>query len=172
MEEMKMTTTKGLLASPSNYLTRFTRLAEQGQDAFRLVADIVVVERLREPEKVTASGIVYAVDVKNQLGTFAKDRPHWVRVLAVGNGHYDEVTGEAVPLDVKPGDIGVVAEVSVKYFSTFGDMDGCAADTIGFTREAEFQLIFNGEDGYRSAFGLLNEPAEKEVANDTPGATE
>lgn len=147
---------ESVLNSNPSLLPRFAQLSEKARDAFELIGDCILVERIKEPEKKTASGIIYGLETKNQLGTFAQDRPHWVRVLVVGEGWYDEETGESVPLNVQPGDVVLVSQVSVKYFSTFGDMDGAPADTIGLTRESEIQLRFKGEEGFAKAFAALN----------------
>ena len=57
------------------------------------LGDRVIVEAI-EAEQVTASGIV--------LPDTAKEKPQRGRVLAVGDGRWDE--GKRVPLDVAAGD--------------------------------------------------------------------
>lgn len=156
----------------SKYLSKFLKLESNASSApVEIVGDIIVVEKIKEPEKKTASGLIYGIDVKNQLGTIALDKPHWVRVLAVGAGYYktsetDEggTIEETIPLNVTPGDIILVGQTSVKYFSTFGELAGYEADTIGLTRESEILIRFKGEEGYNSAFEQLNRAAEGQVA--------
>lgn len=153
----------------SRYVNAFGKLAEQAPSSYQLIGDCILVERIKEPEKKTASGIIYGIDTGNrQLGTIAADRPHWVRVLAVGEGYYDDTTKESVPLNVNPGDIVLVSGISVKYFSTFGELNGCKPDEIGITRESEIQLRFKGSEGYAEAFRCLNQFVEKEIP--APGA--
>ena len=61
----------------------------------RPLADRVVVKPL-EREEMTKSGIV--------LPDTAKEKPQEGMIEAVGNGRYNEQTGERMPLDVKVGD--------------------------------------------------------------------
>ena len=67
----------------------------------RPLADRVVVKPL-EREEVTKSGIV--------LPDTAKEKPQEGRVEAVGNGRFNEQTGQRVPLDVQVGDRVIYAK--------------------------------------------------------------
>jgi co-chaperonin GroES (HSP10) len=145
-----------------SYFERFTALTEV-KESHELIADCILVEKLPEPERRTASGIIYGLDVKNQIGTIAADRPHMVRVLAVGEGYYDEETGKTTPLNVKPGDVVLVSTSSVKWFSTFGDLRDYKPDTIGLSRESEIQWRFKGQDGFARVFEALNRGVEAKV---------
>jgi co-chaperonin GroES (HSP10) len=156
---------------PSRYLEKFQKLASVS-DAFNLVGDFLIVERIPDEELKTKSGLFIPVVGSNkQLGTLSADRPHWVRVLAVGPGYYTQETNEdgtiveaSVPLDVQAGDIILVSQVSVRWFSVFGELENYEADSIGFTKESEIQLRFHGDEGYNRVFGALNNPAQEEVA--------
>ncbi|HEY4869810.1 MAG TPA: co-chaperone GroES [Candidatus Dormibacteraeota bacterium] len=61
----------------------------------RPLADRVVVKPL-EREEVTKSGIV--------LPDTVKEKPQEGTIEAVGNGRFNEQTGQRMPLDVKVGD--------------------------------------------------------------------
>ena len=61
----------------------------------RPLADRVVVKPL-EREEVTKSGIV--------LPDTAKEKPQEGTIEAVGNGRFNEQTGQRMPLDVNVGD--------------------------------------------------------------------
>jgi chaperonin GroES len=67
----------------------------------RPLADRVVVKPL-EREEVTKSGIV--------LPDTAKEKPQEGLVEAVGNGRFNEQTGQRVELDVKVGDRVIYAK--------------------------------------------------------------
>ena len=67
----------------------------------RPLADRVVVKPL-EREEVTKSGIV--------LPDTAKEKPQEGLVEAVGNGRYNEQSGQRVPLDVQVGDRVIYAK--------------------------------------------------------------
>jgi len=67
----------------------------------RPLADRVVVKPL-EREEVTKSGIV--------LPDTAKEKPQEGLIEAVGNGRFNEQTGQRVALDVKVGDRVIYAK--------------------------------------------------------------
>jgi chaperonin GroES len=69
--------------------------------------DRVVVKALEEEEK-TASGIV--------LPDTAKEKPMKGKVLAVGEGKYEE--GKRVPVDVKVGDVVIYGKYSGTEYKT------------------------------------------------------
>lgn len=62
---------------------------------FRPLHDRVAVERIEEDEK-TAGGII--------IPDTAKEKPQTGKVIAVGEGAYDEDGEKRIPLDVKVGD--------------------------------------------------------------------
>lgn len=138
----------------SKYLDRFKGLSFEGTKTHVLVGNTILVEKLKEPERKIGSFIM-PTDIK-QRGSFEQDIAVFVRVLAVGEGYYDDVTKEDLPLDVQVGDIILVGQLSVKYFSFFGELQNYEPDTIGITRESEIQLRFRGEEGYKEAFRILN----------------
>jgi chaperonin GroES len=67
----------------------------------RPLADRVVIKPL-EREEVTKSGIV--------LPDTAREKPQEGLIEAVGNGRYNEQTGQRVALDVKVGDRVIYAK--------------------------------------------------------------
>jgi chaperonin GroES len=67
----------------------------------RPLADRVVIKPL-EREEMTKSGIV--------LPDTAKEKPQEGLVEAVGNGRFNEQSGQRVPLDVKVGDRVIYAK--------------------------------------------------------------
>jgi co-chaperonin GroES (HSP10) len=146
----------------SNYLDQFKAMASESADAYELYGDCLLVEKLKEPERKIGSIIL--ATASGRVDSFAQDRPHFVKVLAIGKGFYNEETGQDVPLSVAPGDIILVGPMSVKYFSMFGSLEAYEPDSIGITRESEIQLRFKGEEGYGQVFATLNKYAKKKVA--------
>jgi chaperonin GroES len=71
--------------------------------------DRVVVKALEEEEK-TASGIV--------LPDTAKEKPMKGKVLAVGEGKWDEKGDKRVPVDVKVGDVVIYGKYSGTEYKT------------------------------------------------------
>lgn len=146
----------------SNYLDQFKAMADEAKEAYELYGDCLLVEKLKEPERKIGSIILATANGRQD--SFGQDKPHFVRVLAVGKGFYDEKTGEDVALSVEPGDIILIGPLAVKYFSMFGNLEAYEPDSIGITRESEIQLRFKGEEGYGQVFATLNKFAKKKVS--------
>ena len=147
----------------SRYLQQFRYGAEEAKAAFELYGDCILVEKVKEPE--AKMGSFFIATASTHRDTFAQDRPHFVHVLAVGEGYYDDATGKSVGLSVEVGDIILVGALSVKYFSMFGSLEGYEPDSIGITREAEIQLRFKGESGYEAFFAGLNKHTPKKMGD-------
>jgi co-chaperonin GroES (HSP10) len=143
----------------SKYLKQFQRMAAEGKDAYRLNGEFILVEELPFEEKKTKGGIILPGSEKNRDG-FGQNRPTLVIVLAIGEGYYDDVTGESVPLDVAPGDIILVGGQSVKWLSYLGPIISAeGAARIGLSTASETQLKFNGAAGYQKVYELLGAEA-------------
>lgn len=69
--------------------------------AIRPLHDRILVERLEQEEK-TAGGII--------IPDNAKEKPTKGKVVAVGNGAWDEDGEKRIPLDVKKGDVILFAK--------------------------------------------------------------
>jgi co-chaperonin GroES (HSP10) len=152
------------------YLERFLALAGAASDTHTIVGDVILVQKIKHSERKTRSGIIIGVETsRRQAGSLSENRAQFVRVLAVGKGYYDEDTKETIPLDVKPGDIALVSELGVKWFSAFGDLDDYEPETVGLARESEIQLRFHGQAGYERAFYVLNQPVKEEVEQGSTG---
>lgn len=147
----------------SKYLDRFQSLASEGRALFQLIGDHILVERIAIKEKKTQSGIILGFDDNGkQKNSLAADLPIFVRVIMVGEGYYDEETKASVPLNVRPGDIGLVGALSTKWFSDL-DIGDYKPHEIGLTREEEIKFKFSGQAGYEEAFRLLNQNASAQV---------
>lgn len=148
----------------SRYLERFTALSDI-KDKYQLIGDVMLVEKIKPGEQKIGSIII--AQAPNHKSDFLADQPAFVRVLAVGEGYYDDTTKESVPLSVKPGDIILVPAMSVKYFSVFPGISDYELNTIGLTRESEIQMRFMGEEGYNQMTELLAKFAKKPDENKT-----
>lgn len=156
----------------SKYLEKFQKLASEGKVNYELTGDYLLVEKIPDEDFVTESGLIIATNFGGkQFNSIVADRPNWLRVLACGEGYYDTETDpdtgatieKSIPLDVAPGDVILVSQVSVKYFSIFGELKGYEADRIGLTRAQDIQLKFKGKEGYEQAFRLLNSAPQAKV---------
>lgn len=141
---------------PSKYLQRFQSMASDAKDVFQLIGDYILVEKIPVREKKTAGGIILSLEDNNrQKNSLAQDLPTLIRVILVGEGYYDDETKSSVPLNVKPGDIGLVGALSTKWFSDLEIADYKPYE-IGLSREEEIKWLFRGQEGYERAIGLLN----------------
>lgn len=148
---------------PSKYLERFKRLPP---DVFVLIGDLVLVERVPFEERKSAGGLILnAGQGEKARSTVKADLPHFVHVLAVGKGYYDEEKGD-VPLDVKQGDIVLVAPESVRWFSDL-EIPDYQQYEIGLIREQEVNLRFAGKEAFDKAFGYLAPRTEPQVPSET-----
>lgn len=143
----------------SKYLKAFEELSKT--QAVELIGDLLVVERLPEPEARDLGGIIVqdGDHVRAMFGS--ESRPHLALVVATGKGYYSDAG--SVELNTKPGDIVVIGNASVKYFSSFGLLDNYAPDSLGITRDSDVQIRFRGKDGYKQAFDILNQYGNKKT---------
>ena len=144
----------------SKYLDSFKQLALEGSDSFQLIGDCLIVEELVEANEVKTAGGIIVQGTDGMRDGFEQNKPTFVRVLAVGEGYYDE-EGKTVPIDANPGDIVLVGALSVKWLSTFGPIISIGkGERLGITRESEIQLRFKGQNGYDEVFRILGATAE------------
>lgn len=115
-----------------------------------IVGDIILVGRLPKQELKTAGGIIVTRGSARQINAFDSNLPQFVQVLAVGEGFYNEETGESVPVDLEPGNVIEVAGHAVNWFSSFGVIPDSAerGTGIGITREPEYRMKFKSYDDY------------------------
>jgi hypothetical protein len=108
------------------------------------------------------------VETKNQQGVLNDAKPLFFRVLQVGEGYYDDVTKEPVPLTSKQGDIIVTGLASVKLFAMLPGVKRYKPFSIGLTRESDILLRFKGEASFEQFLkeldtGIQSGNQEKEV---------
>lgn len=146
---------------PSKYLNAIQTAVKENPD-YKLYGSCLWVERIPEEEIKTASGIyLAATSTKSQIGTISADKPHFVTILAVGEGHYDE-DGKDVPLSVSPGDIVLIGTNSVKWFS-YLEIENYEPYSIGLTLESEIQIKFKGREAYERFFKSVNTALKSKV---------
>ncbi len=142
----------------SKALDKWQHAVKACEKEFELWSDLIIVECMVEEEKkekVTAGGIIIPGDTETKqrsMMTVDDLKSNFVRVIAVGKGYYKEGKDgeeEYTPLNVKPGDIVMLGETSVRWFSIFGeDVDLEQMFNIGLTREGEVHMVFRGQAGY------------------------
>lgn len=154
------------LLPKSKYLEAFKAVAEVAREAYHLIGDNLLVEEIPEEELKTKSGLVLATGDRKMIDGVEANRPVFVRVLAVGEGYYQDEdksssSPQVVPLDVNVGDIILVGKLSVAWFSAFGNLVTSKGCRIGRCRESDIAQRFKGEEGYAKYFNTLNQVIEK-----------
>lgn len=141
----------------SKYQDKTDRLQAIKGNHYTLLGDMLLVERAEPEEVKTKSGIIMATDTSDARrmrdGVF-DNMPVFVRVIDVGSGYYDDETKEEINLEVRPGDIILVGRQSVRWLGML-EVEGYEPLSLGLTREAEIQLRFHGDEGYKAFMKAL-----------------
>ena len=141
----------------SKYLNAFREV--QSQAELQLIGDLLLVELIKDEEFKTKSGIVLASAVnQRQIAGLSADKPTFVRVLAAGEGFYDDEsdTPASIPLESQPGQILLIATNAIKPFSVFGKLINYGEVEIGLTRESDVQARFEDQEAFDRYFERLN----------------
>lgn len=150
------------LWEPSRYLEYFASNAEWLRENGKLVGDVLIVERLKFPEKRVGSLIM--VDSKSiQSDGLTCEIPAFFRVLLIGEGHYDDATGADVPLDVSPGDILYMASGSLKMWSSFPLLETADSDILGICRYGDALWHWKGEAKFIEFLRGFNSTITKKI---------
>ena len=108
MSEAKQQTTEEIVEEQS----KFQALVDKAfaVSGARIKGNVMMVEHI--PEREVKVGNIVLAPSKNQLSSHDSDRPHFIRVLAVGEGIDTD--------QYKVGQVLLVPMTAVKYFTTFG----------------------------------------------------
>lgn len=139
----------------SGYLTAFQKLNEYRKDLFTLTGDCLLVEVVKEQDLQKTKSGIFIPEKADQLNGVYADKPTFVRVLLVGEGFYDDKTGEDIPLDVKPGDVVLVSGHAIRRFSCFGKLPVKSDVDIAIMKESDIQMRFFGEEAFNKTFEVL-----------------
>lgn len=148
-----------------SYLKAFQEI--QSNAELKLVGDLLLVELIKEEEVKTKSGLILSSSTASkQINGLSADKPTFARILAVGEGYYDDSSPSesglfdeeprSVPLESQPGQIILIATHSFKPFSVFGKLTSYGEVELGLTREADVQARFESQETFDSYFKRLN----------------
>jgi co-chaperonin GroES (HSP10) len=133
-------------------------------DKSRLIGDLLIVERIKFPEKKVGS--LYISNSKHLQSTgLTSEVPEFYRVLAVGQGYYDDETGEDAPLEVRPGAIVHASSVSVRVWSSFPFLEITESDILGKLRYSDVQWQWETEEDFIKELTELNTAAKTQVSS-------
>ncbi|KAF7459061.1 chaperonin GroS [Cryptosporidium felis] len=85
---------------------------------FKPLMNRVLVQRIRN--EITKSGILVPVSISKGSNNYFK-----ARVISVGNGETNKLTGERLQLSVKPGDIVIAPESAGVNIQQISEELGC-----------------------------------------------
>lgn len=142
-----------------HYLKAFQEASAKAGKDFRLIGNCLFVEKMPVKERKTKSGILYPQlggDASRNIKSMTADYSEFVRILMCGEGYYDPETKETMPLEVKVGDVVLVSQQAVRWFTVFGDLaDADHIEKIGITQEDQIMAKGAGEAGYELFFDCL-----------------
>jgi len=140
----------------SKYLEKFKRLqTTEAQSLYRLQGARVLLEVLPQKEIKTASGIILSAPKDHVKVTAESFQPQLAIVLLIGAGYVDS-DNNPIDMDVKVGNIVMVNELGLRYFSTFPGIVDYTKNTLALTSESEIQMIFENMEKFEQYEALLN----------------
>jgi len=146
----------------SKFLPFFQSNIETLKATSQLIGDILIVERIRFPEKKVGS--LFIADSRHIQSTgLTSETPEFYRVLLAGEGYFDEEGGADVPLEVTQGDIVHASSVSVRVWSSFPGLEVAEADILGKMRYGDVQWKWNGEDAFLKFLNDFNQTVKNGV---------
>jgi co-chaperonin GroES (HSP10) len=143
----------------SKYLNRFKNV----EGKFKLNGSRLLVEVLPKREIKSAGGLVLS-SPETHKATADSYRAVLATVLMLGEGYIND-DNEDVPMETKVGDIILINEFGMRYYSEFPGLTEYTRNTLAVTNESEIQLRFKGISDYEKFEALLNNRVES--ANDS-----
>jgi co-chaperonin GroES (HSP10) len=138
----------------SKYLAQFQRLVEKGSDTFTLNGDRILVEVL--PKEELKIGSIIMAPNKDHRNQTEESRACLVLVLLIGEGYVDD-DGKDIPLMYKPGEILLVPEPSIRFFSQFPGLPNYTSNAIGLMREGDAHMSWDNFEQYELYKKALND---------------
>lgn len=112
----------------------------------------------------TAGGL-YMGEANNYKSDVKENRPTLAVVLLLGQDFYSDdapVEGDdveetiAAKGSIKPGDLVLVSQVGLKYYSEFPGLVDYTKNTLALTRASEIHMIFPAPTGFDTVQRILN----------------
>lgn len=133
----------------SKYLAKFKNTNK------KLNGSRLLVEVLPPKEIKSAGGLVLSSNSDTHKATADSYRAVLAVVLMVGEGYVDEA-GAAMEMETKVGDIVMLNDFGMRYYSQFPGLDDYTKNKIAMTTESEVQLKFSGAEEFLSFEQTLN----------------
>jgi co-chaperonin GroES (HSP10) len=140
----------------SKYLSKFTRLQKEGAALFKLYGNRLLIEVLPK-EELKVGSLYVATNIHNHKTDTTENMATLGVVLLTGAGYYDDTTGEDIPLELKPGNVVLLSNYAMKYYSQFPGLADYTQNTIALTREDEVHMVFPDLESFQKIKGILND---------------
>lgn len=135
----------------------FAILREQAGEAFTLRGSSMIVEIMEDEELKTKGGIIMATDSNQVRGnSINQHRLTTARVLMCGQGYFNEDTDTYEPLEVEPGAIVIVSQISPQFISQFPGISRPTANKLALLKYADVLALYPSAEAYESVKKQLN----------------
>lgn len=135
----------------TRYLEQFKKL--EGTK-YKLAGGRMLVEILPKKEMKTTGGLIMAAPVQHK-GTADTQRAVVGVVVMVGEGYVND-DQQDVPMETKVGNVVVLNEFGLKYYSEFPGVSSYTENKLALTAESEIQMKFDSLDDLAEFERLLN----------------
>lgn len=125
----------------TKYLEQFKKL--EGSK-YKLAGGRMLVEILPKKEMKTNGGLIMAAPIQHK-GTADTQRAVVGVVLMTGEGYVDD-DGKDVAMETKVGNIVVLNEFGLKYYSEYPGLTSYTENKLAMTAESEIQMKFDSFD--------------------------
>ncbi len=136
----------------SKYLERFKKV--KNIDDYVLRGDRLMLEVLPPPEVKSNGGIIIQGSA-NQVNSSAAEQPTLAVVLKVGAGYSNE-DGEVEPLELQPGNVVLISEMGLKYYSSYPGLQDFTPKKLALSRESEVHMYWDSIDAFLAYASKLN----------------
>lgn len=137
-----------------NYLEKFGS-ARGRKDLFRLNGGRVIVEILDEGEIKTKGGL-FVPESSHARSDVVMNKAVVAQVVLIGEGYFDPDTGKESPIDLEPGEVVVVNEMGLRFYSKFPGLDHYAQNSLAMMTEDDVQMRFPSLAAYTEFKALVN----------------
>ncbi len=138
----------------SKYLERFKKVASK----LPLRGNRILVEVLPKEELKSAGGIILNAPTSDHRSRTEQHRAKVAVVVAVGSGYFDDSSeeGEDVPLDIQPGNVVMLSEFGLKYYSEFPGLSEYTGESLALALDKDVHCAWESIEAFKEYQKLLN----------------
>lgn len=137
----------------TKYLNRFQKLTSSD---LPMRGNRLLLELLPKQEVKTKGGLVIATSLTDHRSTTVENAADVAVVLAVGEGYYGD-DGEAVPMDIKVGNVVLISRFGMRTYSSYPGVQDYVADTIALARDSDCHVKWDSIEAFEAYVAKLND---------------